>query len=134
VKERIRIKIDGQLHYIGIKELYSTTSTIEISSDPQQVVFNIGDENKFDVTDNGFYDLSVILNSIESNKANITIKSVSDENIEVLEEDEGDILDNLGEAIGKSKLKFWIIIGVIVLVVAIVVGIIIKKREDKSIN
>jgi hypothetical protein len=83
-RERIRIKIDGEEHHVGILNLTTTTANIEVTSDPQQVVFEIGDENKFDVTDNGFYDLSVILNSIESDKANITIKSVSDENIEVL--------------------------------------------------
>jgi hypothetical protein len=132
-RERIRIKVDGQIHHVGIRELYSTTANIEVSSDPQQIIFNIGDENKFDVTEDSFYDLSVILNSIESNKASITITSISGDGIvEEAEEGEEGILDGLGEIVEKSKSKYWIILGVIVLVVAaVIIGIIIKKRSEE---
>jgi hypothetical protein len=132
VKERIRIKIDGQEHYVGIRTLGSTTANMEVSSTSQQVIFNIGDENKFDVTGDDFYDLSVILNSIESNKANITLTSISGES--VVEEPEEGEEGILGDIVGKSTLKFWLILGVIVLiiVVVVVISMILKKKKGNE--
>lgn len=75
-KERIRTKVGNSDHYVGIFSLTSSTATINVSSRSQQAVFNIGDEKKFEVTDDEYYDLLVKLNDIKSSKANITITSI----------------------------------------------------------
>src|SRR3989344_2044323 len=52
----------------------SPQATINVSSTSQQAVFNIGDEKKFEVNDDDYYDLLIKLNSITPNsRANLTI-------------------------------------------------------------
>ena len=76
VKNRLSFLVKSSTHYAGVVSLTSTQATINISSTPQQAVFSIGDEKKFDVTNDNYYDVYVKLNSIANNKANITIKSI----------------------------------------------------------
>ncbi len=157
VKHRIRIKINGTSHYVGVADLTSTTATINVSSDPQQAIFNIGDEKKFDVAEDGYYDLNIKLNSIESSKANITIKSVYEEIPECIpdwdctewsdciggektrtctdsnncETDEGKPSES--EACGmeavKKNLWLWVLIAVVVVLILVGIGYGVKKRK-----
>jgi hypothetical protein len=80
VKNRIKVKVNSQDHYVGIISLSSTQATINVSSNPQQAVFSIGDEKKFDVTNDGYYDVYIKLNGININgtKANLTIKTINE--------------------------------------------------------
>lgn len=75
-KHRVTFKIDNLEHYVGVVALTASQATINVSSSPQQAVFNIGDEKKFEVTNDTYYDISVKLNNIISSKANVTIKSI----------------------------------------------------------
>jgi len=128
-KDRMRIKIDTQAHYIGVKELTGTSATIEVSSTPQEVVFNIGDENKFDVTEDGYYDLKVKLNSIESEKADITIKSIH-EKIPEVEEEVGfeEKVEEELKTLKENPWKIWVIIGIILIV--IIAGYFILRKKE----
>ena len=120
----MRIKINSQEHYIGVKELTTTTATIEISSTPQEAVFNIGDEKKFDATEDGYYDLKIKLDSIESLKADITITSINEKIPEA--EDKGVVekaIDTLSEEAGNT----WILVA-IVLVVIVDIYFLTKKK------
>jgi hypothetical protein len=78
-RQRIRVVVDSSNHHIGVVDLTSSVATINVSSDPQQEEFNIGDEKKFEVTGDGYYDILVILNNISSSKANITVKKIHEE-------------------------------------------------------
>ena len=137
VKNRVRIKVGGTNHYLGIKELTSTTATIEVSSTPQQANLAIGDERKFDVTADGYYDIYVKLNSISSNKANVTIKSIheeiTEETISVEEKKEAAVAGG-GEG-GEvetegSKVWIWIVV-IVVLLIIIGGGYGLKKKSRK---
>jgi hypothetical protein len=75
VKNRFKFIVDNQEHSVGVVDLTSTQATINISSDSQQVIFNVGDEKKFELTGDSYYDLIVKLNSISDNGANVTVKS-----------------------------------------------------------
>ncbi len=77
-KYRAQVSVEKKFHYIGVVDLTSTTATINVSSKSFQETFNIGDEKKFDVTEDGYYDISVKLNSISNNKANLTIKKINE--------------------------------------------------------
>jgi len=70
--ERIRIKIGTVSHYVGIIKLTSTSATINVSSDPQQAVFSVGETKSFEVTGDDYYDIKVKLNSVNSTSANVT--------------------------------------------------------------
>ena len=127
-KNRVRIKINNQEHYIGVKELTTTSATIEVSSTSQVVVFNIGDEKKFDVTEDGYYDLKVKLNSIESEKADITITSINEKIPEDKDKDKG-VIEKTIETLAQEGSNTWIwILIAIILVVIVVVYFLTKKK------
>jgi esterase/lipase len=76
IKNRFKFDIGSSEHSVGVVGLTPTTATINVSSTPQQATFYIGDEKKFDVTNDNYYDVYIKLNSINNGKANITIKSI----------------------------------------------------------
>lgn len=125
-KNRIRIKINNQEHYIGVQELTTTSATIEVSSTSQVVVFNIGDEKKFDVTEDGYYDLKVKLNSIESEKADVTITSINEK---IPEDKDKGIVEKAIDTITKEGSNAWIWILVVIVLVVIIVVYFLKKKK-----
>jgi len=128
-KSRIRIKINSKEHNVGVSELTTTTAKIEVSSVTQKATLSIGDERKFDVNEDRYYDLSIILNSIESNKADITIKSIREE---VTEESETSEEEKEGAASGAKEGEatagpmdltwLWIVIAIVVVLIGIGYG------------
>jgi len=70
-----------QTHYVAVLNVTSTTARINVTSDPQIATLNIGEEKKFELTDDNDYDLSVTLNDINATslKADITILEISEE-------------------------------------------------------
>jgi len=76
---RVAINVEEEIHYVEIIEITNTTVTINVSSTPQQAILSIGDEKKFEVTDDDFYDILVRLNGIENNNANLTISNIHEE-------------------------------------------------------
>jgi len=126
-KYRIRLKIDDETHYAGVISLTNTTATINVSSTPQQATLSIGDLRKFEVTEDDYYDLSVVLNSINSttSKANITIKSVYEEVTMESEAEEKE--KEAGKEAEEENKWIWIVI-ILILAVLIGAGIIKKKK------
>ena len=136
VKNRVKLKISNEDHYVGVKELTTTTAKVEISSTPQEATLNIGDTKKFDVTDDNTYDLSVTLNGIANNKADLTIKSISEEVTSASEEDQEAGESPIGETGGVNPLDelegnnwLWIVLGIVVLAIVIGAGIAMKKKK-----
>ncbi len=77
-KERIKIEVNNEKHYLGIKKLTKTTAVIEISSKPIEIALSIGSSKKVDVNTDGYYDLYVKLNDIINNKADITVRKINE--------------------------------------------------------
>ena len=134
-KERVKVLVGTQVHFVGVKSLSSTKATIEISSNPVEVQLDVGEETKVDVDNDGDYDVYVILNSITNAKADVTIKTISEAipaggsavytTGEVASE-EGGQDETTTEEGGSSWI--WIIIAVLI-VAAIAGGIVYKKRK-----
>lgn len=123
-RERVRVSIANEYHYIGVVEIKNDNSiVINISSTPQTATLLVGDERKFDANEDGFYDIYVKLISIKNGEAEITIKSIYEEVTEESEQQQkdldngaaGDILDNGSN----SKIFIWI---VVILIILIIVG------------
>ena len=76
VLQRVKMIINGTNHYVGPVKITSSKVTINVSSSPQQAVFSKGDEKKFDVTNDSYYDIKVKLNGMNNSLANITITSI----------------------------------------------------------
>lgn len=128
-KSRVKVKVENDYHHVGVKELTETTATIEISSDPIEVELDVGEDIKVDMTDDNFYDIYVILNSITNNKANLTVQKIHEEIPEGQEpvETTGEII----EPEGKDLTWLWIVIGVLVLAAIIGGGIAVKKKRKQ---
>lgn len=75
-KERVRISIGNETHYVGIIDISSGEVTINVSSTPQTATLDVGESKKFEVTDDSYYDVLVKVNSINSTKANITMSLI----------------------------------------------------------
>ena len=78
-KERVRLLVGNETHYVGVVGLTTTTATINVSSTKaQQAALKAGEEAKFDITDDDYYDILVKLNKITGLKANFTISSINE--------------------------------------------------------
>ncbi len=139
VGDRIKVKISEDYHYIAVDEVTKTNIRINITSELQQKTLSIGDEKKFDVTEDGVYDLSVKLNSINSTglTAELTVRSVQGK---VTEENAGatagtgavvsDETETGAITPQKSSVFIWILM--IIIIVVIIGGIVywIKSKRN----
>jgi len=131
-KNRIRVLVGKEKHYVGVKEIINETVHIEVASTPQEAILKIGESKKFDVTDDGFYDIEVSLNGIINNKARITIKGIYEEiPAEQAKVDTKEIFEKIVTPFKSNKLSFIIagIIAILVLITASVFFYLRKKRR-----
>lgn len=121
LKNRVLVKVNNETHSVGVVAINSESATINISSTPQQAIFYPGDEKKFDVTNDNYYDLLIKLNNIVSNGANLTIKKIY-EKIPVASltslNDTTSINNQDETKEGSSKIIWFIVIPIIILAVA----------------
>ena len=136
VKKRIRFKIKDIDHHIGVLELTETTVKIEVASTPQEATLAVGDERKFDVSEDGYYDVVVTLNSISGSKADITIKSISElitAETEAGEQGKEESAEKVAEG-GEDgtetsifkKWWFWLI------VILVIIGVVYSSQKKKE--
>ena len=122
IKNRMKVVIDNEDHYVGVIELNNTSVKVNVSSNPQQATLKIGDSTKFEVTGDDSYDLLVTLNSIKNNKANVTILSISEKmpTQVITGESKDKTVDNKGIESPKEKGSLtwlWISLALIVIIV-----------------
>ncbi len=134
--ERIRILVDGLKHNIGVTGLTTNTITLEVFSTPQTATFSVGDTRKFDLNNDSYYDLSIILNKIESSQANLTLSSIyekiTQESIEAQEQEQLTAEQQQEEEINEqSSENLTLIIGIIV-VILLVAGFVVYKYKFKK--
>ena len=122
----------GGIHYVGVDEVTLSTVKITVSSDPQTVILSVGDVEKFDLDGDDYYDLKVTLNSIENNKADITLKSIYEEvTVETIAEEAGKESGAVEEEAEKSKVWIWVAV-IIVLLIIIGGGYGFKKYKKEN--
>ncbi len=136
--ERVMIKVSGENHFVRVVSLGKDSAIIGVSSKLQRETFSVGEEKKFDVNGDDWYDLSIKLNSISGLKADLTIKSIR-ERISAGSVDgdvnKTDVNGSVGDNDVRSKLSskeksIWtreFLIGVILVVVIFVVVIVFDK-------
>jgi len=127
-KERVRIKIIGEKHHVGVISIEGNVVTIGVESEEQTAELKIAGSAKFDLNDDGFYDLIVVLKSLIADKAELGMKWVYEEVPAVpVEEKDEEIIDSADE--DRSVLEiirglpvwaYWIalafVIGLVILV------------------
>ena len=131
-KERVQLMVSSVKHYVGVTSLTADSATIEVSSTPQTATLKVGETKKFDVNADGFYDLSVVLNSIKDNKADVTITPIKEE---LSAADAAAVADDgeTGSATqedesGSSKTGWIISIIVIIVILALVAWFVMRKK------
>ena len=135
---RIKIKLNNEIHYVGVISLTNTTATINVSSTSQQAMFNIGEEKKFEISGDNFYDVLVKLNGIKNNKANVSISYVHEQIQQPVPPPANNTgaappanntgttpppATNNGSGSGKKSIGIWTIVIIIVLAVVVVLAI-----------
>ena len=127
VKSRLKVKINNIDHYVGIRELTSSTATIETASAPSEATLSVGEERNFEVTGDEYYDIYVKLDSISEDKAKITIKSiyvlVTEDTISEDEKAEGEAEKQKAEDVAGEKPTDLTWLWIIIVVVLIIMGI-----------
>ncbi len=143
VHHRAKFKIGSAYYYVGVVKLSSSEITINASSAanlsyrPQQASMRAGDEKKFDLTNDGYYDIKVFLKAISGSKANMTISPINEKvpatlnittassNIttnntsNITEENQTGIFGAGSKVLSAMKSKwFWIVFGAIVIAAA----------------
>lgn len=138
---KVRIKINKEEHYIGIKKILSNSSIIiEVASrNPQEATLTVGDTKKFEVNDDNFYDIGVTLKSITNGNANLSVFYIHEEiPAEIIQEEKDNGEATTGEeyprktnAQEKENMVFIEIIMVILIVflLAIITATIRKKKN-----
>ncbi|MAG11173.1 hypothetical protein CMI44_02580 [Candidatus Pacearchaeota archaeon] len=131
-KERIKIKISNEDHFVGIRSMTETSAIIEIASNPVQIELDLGEDAKVDVNDDGYYDVYVKLNGITGGRADITIEYIN----ELKSEDVEGTVETTGEDVTpvegtpkshRKKAGFYWIVGI--LGIAIIIWLIIRKKK-----
>lgn len=122
--QRMRVSVEEVAHHVGIREVTDTTANIEVSSETQTEVLDVGETKMFEVTGDDIYDLSVTLNSIENKNANVTLIYVQEKKISETPEEEQEKEKGEEELAGEEERKnnWWIWVIVIVVLLAIGVG------------
>jgi hypothetical protein len=132
-RQRVQVQVNNEDHYVGVKELTETSATIEILGDPIEIKLNVEEDVKVDVTNDGYYDIYVKLNSIVDNKANVLVKKLHEK---ISEEVKGPV-ETTEEIITDDKTKqglswLWIIVGVLILLIVGVIILIYKVYKTKN--
>jgi len=114
---------------VGLNYVYLT-----ITSNPISLKLGIGQSAKLNLTNSEYYDLFVKLNSIENNKADITLQLINEE-IPKVPGEEKEVIKETGEEKETTGLDFELIrLKTIVIILAIILGIIILKNYLKKKN
>jgi len=135
VNKRLRFKVKNINHHLGVLELTETTAKIEVSSTPQEATLSVGDTRKFDVSEDGYYDLVVTLNSILDGKADLTIKSISElitVESEIGEQEKEEVAKGGEEIIQEDSIfkKWWFWLIIVLIVVGAKVSYNYKKNKE----
>ena len=139
---KVSFNVENISHTFKVENITETTAKISISSETQEAILSVGQEKKFELSGDNYYDLLVKLNSIDSTnkyypKANITLKTISEEIVsqkqDKEESSEKDTIQKSPETELKEKKTnltwLWILIAVIIILISFGIGY--KKLKKK---
>lgn len=136
-KERVRVKLDNEVHYVGVRDVTLTSAVIEVASEhPVQFELNVGEEKKVEVSGDNFYDVYVKLNAIVNGKADLLIKYIHEEftpEVAPVEEEEavpGEApAEEETQEVEKTAGLVWVLIILVIIVIIAVVYWIYRKNK-----
>lgn len=145
INDRFKVQLrNNDTHYVTLQAFTQTTARIKVESAPQEATLSIGEEKKFELTDDNYYDLSVKLESINfsANETTITVKEINEEMPAEAEgtttapsenQQPSDTTSKQTPAEGReSGSNAELVAFIIIVVVAIVVTLVILMKTKKS--
>jgi len=126
VKERVRIKVIGEKHHVGVISIEGNVVKIGVESEEQTADLSVGGDAKFDLNDDGFYDLIVVLKSLIADKAELGMKWVYEEVPAVpADEKKEEIIDSADEDRSVWEIIAGLPVWVYLIALAFVIGLVI---------
>jgi|GEM_PF-5328340 len=123
VKYRVKFRVHNETHHVGILNLTEKSVIIEVASTSQKAELFVGDEERFELNGDEFYDIKVRLNKINQDRAEISVFYIQEE---VEKEKEIDFSDE-----ETSSYEIAIVAGAIIVVVIGVFVWVIARRLKK---
>ena len=74
--ERFKFRVGGEDHSVGVVAIDGNLVTIQIWSNPQTATLSVGQSSKFDVNNDGYYEVYVKVNSVSGGVADVTVQSI----------------------------------------------------------
>jgi hypothetical protein len=128
-KDKINFTILNQTHSIKMNKLGINSSELILASNPITFSLSIGENKKFDLNEDNFYDLKIILNSIQNSKINLMLQKINEEvpskKLFNAESNINQTEDNLPEEASNQHSKNSIELGLIILISIIIIGLIL---------
>ncbi len=125
---KMNFKINDDTHTLLIDDVDDDGISITLFSNTQKAILNIGEEKKFELTEDNYYDLLVRLNSIKNSLANLTIQLIHEEVLEDVVEKE--IVEN-EELFEEEKNLTWLWV-VVIIIVLIYIGMKYKFKKIRK--
>lgn len=127
---KVSFKVENISHTFKVEEVTETNATINISSETQEAVLSVGEEKKFELSGDNYYDVLVKLNSIDKtgrNKANFTIQTIHEEIVspQKNETEKKTTQTSTESGAGEEKANLtwlWIVIAIIIILILSGVG------------
>jgi hypothetical protein len=132
---KVSFKVNNESHTFKVEDVTKTNAKISISSETQEATLSVGQEKKFELSGDNYYDVLVKLNSIDSDytsstyfRANFTIQSINEEISSPQQETEtGEEATQISPEAETGEEKadltwLWIVIAIIIILVLSGVG------------
>ena len=137
---KVSVKVENQTHTVTLDSVATNSVTLTVASTPQTATLNVGEEKKFEVTGDGYYDVKVKLNSVSGIGASITTTSIHEAvstaastGNNVAGQDPSTQNNTIGAgttAATSSGMAWWIWLIIVVVVIIIVVVLVMKAKKN----
>ncbi len=132
---KVSFNVNNELHTFKVEDVTETNAKISISSETQEATLSVGQEKKFEISGDNYYDILIKLNSIDATnkfypKANFTIQAIKEEIVSQQESEtkEEIIQKSPEEEIREEKTDLtWLWVAIVIIIILILLGIGYKK-------
>jgi len=143
---RVKVVLNKTDKYVGLLTLMNNSVALEISNNSQLALLFVGEEKKYDLNNDGYYDATIKLESISETKARIAMKYLYEKmgltntvknsststpvvNDSVVNEEEKAVPTT---PVNKSNVLFWVVLGIIVALILMVIAAFFILRRKNS--
>jgi hypothetical protein len=143
VGEGINFDINNEGHKLTISSVGTNFVNLIITSSPISLKLFIGDSAKLNLTQGGYYDLYVKLESITAGKANITIKSIYEKIVPTqegvapegpAEEEKVPILEGVSKKLTSTLILLVSFVILSILIILAILRIVRKKNSRRGLE